>query len=700
VPPKPHKDQSAPKPVSPTGTSQPTPLFSPDPRAQSGEYLTTAQGLRLADTDHSLKAGPRGPVLLEDFHLREKITHFDHERIPERAVHARGAAAHGTFVANGAGASLCKAGFLAKGKETPVFTRFSTVLGSRGAADTARDVRGFAVKMYTDEGTWDLVGNNMPIFFVQDGIKFPDLVHAAKPSPDREIPQAATAHDGFWDFVSLHTEAMHQVIWAMSDRGLPRSFRTMEGFGIHTFRLVNAAGETCLVKFHWKPVAGVHSLVWEEAQLAAGCDPDYHRRDMADGIENGAFLEFDLGLQVMPDVAEELFGGIDLLDPTKLIPEELCPVQIVGRMTLDRNPTNYFAETEQVAFCTQNLVPGIQFTNDPLLAARNHSYLDTQISRLGGVNFTQLPINRPHAPVNDNHRDGMHQTAVHTGLAPYFPNTIDPDAPQLATDAEGAYITLPTLVEGEKVRAQPLSFDDHFTQATMFWLSLTDVERTHVVEAYTFELGKCFETPIRGRMLVNLARIHPDLVGLVAPGLGMAVPDAGPVAEVTPSPALSQVYAEPGPIAGRVIGVVAVPGADLAGIAVLRKALKAQGAVLRVVAPVGGFLGKGAKAEIVERTLLTTRSVEYDGIVLAGGTGTLEEPRLTVLLAEMFRHCKMIAAWGDGADALTAAHIDTNAPGIVLGPKADTTFTSALINTVGMHRAWDRATWLPEPAAP
>ncbi len=556
------------------------------------------------------------------------------------------------------------------------------------------------MKMYTDEGTWDLVGNNMPIFFIQDGIKFPDLIHAAKPSPDREIPQAATAHDGFWDFVSVHTEAMHQVIWAMSDRGLPRSFRTMEGFGIHTFRLVNAEGQTCLVKFHWKPVAGVHSLVWEEAQLAAGCDPDYHRRDMADGIENGAFLEYDLGLQVMPDVPEELFEGIDLLDPTKLIPEELCPVQIVGRMTLDRNPTNYFAETEQVAFCTQNLVPGIQFTNDPLLAARNHSYLDTQISRLGGVNFTQLPINRPHAPVNDNHRDGMHQSAVHSGQAPYFPTTIDPGAPKLATEAEGAYVTLPTPVEGEKVRAQPLSYADHFTQATMFWLSLTEVERTHVAEAYTFELAKCFETPIRERMLVNLAKIHSDLVALVAAGLGMPIPDAEIIADVQPSPALSQIYAEPGPIVGRVVGVIAAPGADLAGLAALRKALTSRGAVLRVVAPVGGVLGKGPKAEIVERTLLTTRSIEYDAIVLAGGTGTLIEPRLTVLLAEMFRHCKTIAAWGDGVNALTAALVDTEAPGVVLGAKADASFVSALIDAIGMHRAWPRATWLPTPAAP
>nr|MDQ3610581.1 catalase [Actinomycetota bacterium] len=360
-------DQSAPAPVSPTGVDSPRPLTGRDPRAQGGRHLTTSMGVRVTDTDHSLRAGRRGPTLLEDQHLREKISHFDHERIPERAVHARGTGAHGVFRSYGSASSVTKADFLAPDRETPVFVRFSTVLGSRGAADTARDVRGFAVKFYTQEGNWDLVGNNMPIFFIQDGIKFPDLVHAAKPQPDREIPQAATAHDTFWDFVGLHTEAMHQVIWAMSDRGLPRSYRTMEGFGIHTFRLVDSEGATTLAKFHWKPAAGVHSLLWEEAQLAAGTDPDFHRRDLADAIEAGAFPEWELGLQLLPDTPEETFEGIDLLDPTKLVPEELAPVQLVGRLTLDRNPTNFFAETEQVAFCTSHLVPGIGFTNDPLL---------------------------------------------------------------------------------------------------------------------------------------------------------------------------------------------------------------------------------------------------------------------------------------------------------------------------------------------
>ncbi len=448
------------------------------PRAQSGKYLTTAQGLRLPDTDHSLKAGDRGPSLLEDFHLREKITHFDHERIPERVVHARGAAAHGVFESYGTAASVTKAGFLGrKGKKTEVFCRFSTVLGSRGSADTVRDTRGFAVKFYTDEGNFDLVGNNIPVFFIQDGIKFPDIIHAGKPHPDREIPQAQSAHDTFWDFVSLHTEATHHVFWNMSDRGIPRSFRTMEGFGVHTFRLVDKKGKTSLAKFHWKPVAGVHSLVWEEAQIAAGCDPDFHRRDMADGIEAGAFLEYELGIQVMPDDGTDSYEGIDLLDPTKIVPEEMVPVQLIGKLTLNRNPTNYFAETEQVAFHTGNLVPGIEPTNDPLMQARLFSYLDTQLTRLGGPNFTQLPINRPHCPVNDMLRDGMHQTAIHTGQAPYRPNSIDDGEPLVAEANEGGYVQTPRQVEGPTVRAQPASFDDHFTQAAMFYRSLTYVEQ-------------------------------------------------------------------------------------------------------------------------------------------------------------------------------------------------------------------------------
>src|ERR1700728_4191799 len=638
---------------------------------RAGELLTTAQGLRLPDTDHSLKAGERGPTLLEDFHLREKITHFDHERIPERVVHARGAAAHGAFESYGSAGSVTKAPFLAeKGKRTEVFVRFSTVLGSRGSADTARDTRGFATRFYTDEGNFDLVGNNMPVFFIQDGIKFPDIIHAAKPHPDREIPQAQSAHDTFWDFVSLHTEATHHVMWNMSDRGIPRSYRTMEGFGVHTFRLVNADGETSLVKFHWKPVAGVHSLVWEEAQIAAGCDPDFHRRDMADGIEAGAYLEYELGIQVMPDDGTDSFEGIDLLDPTKLVPEELAPVQLIGKLTLNRNPANYFAETEQVAFHSGNLVPGIEVTNDPLLQARLFSYLDTQLTRLGGPNFTQLPVNRPHAAVNDMLRDGMHQTAVPAGLAPYQPNSIDDGEPLPAPADEGGYVQVPRPIEGTAVRASPASFDDHFSQPAMFYRSLTPLEQAHIVEAFTFELGKCFEQSIKERELQVLAQVDTDLCAQIAAGLGLPAPDGHPAADAALSPALSQVVTQPGPIAGRKIGIIADAGADLAGIGKIRTAAAKLGATALVIAPVGGVLGSGAGAETVDRTLLTARSVEFDALVVAGGTTPTGDIKRPLLLQEASRHCKVRAAWGNGPAVLEAAGITAGAVGVVTGHTA------------------------------
>jgi len=693
-------DQSAPAAVSPTGTTNGQ-RADADPRAQTGQYLTTAQGLRLPDTDHSLKAGGRGPTLLEDFHLREKITHFDHERIPERVVHARGAAAHGVFVSYGTAASITKAGFLGKkGTKTEVFTRFSTVLGSRGSADTVRDTRGFAVKFYTDEGTFDLVGNNMPVFFIQDGIKFPDIIHAAKPHPDREIPQAQSAHDTFWDFVSLHTEATHHVLWNMSDRGIPRSFRTMEGFGVHTFRLVNDAGETNLVKFHWKPLAGVHSLVWEEAQIAAGCDPDFHRRDMADGIEAGAFFEYELGIQVMPDDGSDSFEGIDLLDPTKLVPEELAPVQLIGKMTLNRNPTNYFAETEQVAFHTGNLVPGIEATNDPLMQARLFSYLDTQITRLGGPNFAQLPINRPHCPVNDMLRDGMHQTAVHTGLAPYHPNSIDGDEPLLADNKHGGYLQTPRPIEGTAVRAQPVSFDDHFSQATMFYRSLSLIEQTHVVEAFTFELGKVYEQAIKERELQVLANVDTDLCEQVAAGLGLPAPKGKPAQDVVVSPALVQILAEPGPIDGRKIGIIADAGSDLAGVAALIKAVEGHGVTALVIAPVGGVLNAGRRKITADRTLATARSIEFDALVVAGGTTPSRDIKLLVLLQEAFRHCKTLAAWGDGAAVLKAAGISVRDPGVEVSKSVDKAFTAQLAAALGLHRVWDRAPKVMASAVP
>ena len=657
--------------------------------------------MRLPDTDHSLKAGERGPSLLEDFHLREKITHFDHERIPERVVHARGAAAHGVFESYGTASPVTKAGFLgAKGQQTDVFVRFSTVLGSRGSADTVRDTRGFAVKFYTSEGTFDLIGNNIPVFFIQDGIKFPDVIHAAKPHPDLEIPGAQSAHDTFWDFVSLHTEATHHVLWNMSDRGIPRSYRTMEGFGVHTFRLVNAAGETHLVKFHWKPVAGVHSQVWEEAQITAGTDPDFHRRDMADAIEAGAFLEYELGLQVLPDDGTETFEGIDLLDPTKLVPEELAPVQLVGKLTLNRNPTSYFAETEQVAFHLGNLVPGIEVTNDPLLQARLFSYLDTQLTRLGGPNFTQLPVNQARCPVNDMLRDGMHQMAVPEGLAPYRPNSLGGGQPLTATAEDGGYVQTPRPVEGAAVRANPVSFEDHFTQPAMFYRSLSPLEQAHLVEALTFELGKCYEQTIRERELQVLASVDAGLCAQVAAGLGLPAPDGSPVTHVTLSPALSQVVTEPGPIAGRKIGIIADAGSDLAGIGKLRTAVAQLGATALVIAPVGGVLGSGRRSKVVDRTLLTTRSVEFDALVVAGGTTPTGDIRLTLLLQEAFRHCKALGAWGDGTAVLEAAGITTADAGVLTGDTVSKPFTDQLTAAVGLHRAWDRAADVMASAVP
>jgi catalase len=679
---------AAPRSASSAPTSVSAAVKAP---AQSGDFLTTAEGLRLPDTDHSLKAGDRGPSLLEDFHLREKITHFDHERIPERAVHARGAAAHGVFESYGVAKAVTKAPFLAERRATRVFVRFSTVLGSRGSADTARDTRGFAVKFYTDEGNVDLVGNNMPVFFIQDGIKFPDIIHAAKPHPDREIPQAQSAHDSFWDFVSLHTEATHHVLWNMSDRGLPRSYRTMEGFGVHTFRLVNEAGDTSLAKFHWKPVAGVHSLVWEEAQIAAGVDPDFHRRDLADGIDAGAFLEWALGIQVMPDDGTETFQGIDLLDPTKLVPEELAPVQIIGKLTLNRNPTNYFAETEQVAFHTGHLVPGIEVTNDPLMQARLFSYLDTQLTRLGGPNFPQLPINRPIAAVNDMLRDGMHQTMIHTGLAPYHPNSIDAGLPREADAEHGGYVQLPRLIEGPAVRANPLSFADHFTQPTMFYRSLSPLEQAHIVEALTFELGKVADQGIKARELTVLANVDSGLCEQVAAGLGLPAPKGEPASDVPLSPALSQVVTRPGPISGRKVAVIADSGSDLAGIARLRTAMAKLGATVLVVAPVGGVLGRGARAIPVDRTNLTARSIEFDAVIIAGGTTPSADIKLALLLQEAFRHCKVMGAWGDSGAILEAAGIAIGGVGVLVDAGVNKSFADRLAALVGLHRVWDRA---------
>ena len=694
----PKPDQAGPDTRTPTAYDTGAP---PEAVAQQGAFLTTAHGVPLRDTDHSLKAGPRGPSLLQDHHLREKISHFDHERIPERVVHARGAAAHGTFVANGAGEGICRSAFLGKGVETPVFVRFSTVLGSRGSADLARDTRGFSTRFYTSEGNYDLVGNNIPVFFIQDGIKFPDLIHAAKPHPDREIPQAQSAHDTFWDFVSLHTEAQAHTMWNMSDRGIPRSYRTMEGFGIHTWRLINAAGETALVKFHWKPRQGVHSVTWEEAQLANGFDPDFHRRDLADAIEAGAFPEWDLGVQVMPDTDDQTFEGIDLLDPTKIVPEELAPVQVLGTLTLNANPTNYFAETEQVAYNPANLVPGVDVTNDPLLQARLFSYLDTQITRLGGPNWSQIPINRAHAPINDMLRDGFHQDAVHGGVAAYHPASLDGGNP-FPADAEHAFIDVPDVVESApKQRGNPASFDDHFSQVTLFYRSLTAVEQDHVVAAYTFELSKCFEQIIRERQLLALANIDADLCKKVANGLGLPAPEPTvDIVEPTPSEALTQIGGT-WPVTGRQLGIVVGEDVDQGAVQSLAQAADAAGVVPLVIGPRGGLIG----ALTVHRTYANAASIEFDALALVGdlppapdamvsgdtkagaADGATTDPRVVKLVGEAWRHAKAIGAV-DADVALAESGVTGDDAGVVVTPAAE--LAPQLLELLAGHRSWER----------
>ncbi|MBC9226555.1 catalase [Aeromicrobium sp. 636] len=699
LPPKP--DQSSPDMRTATGAPAGT---DENARTQQGAYLTTSTGARVRDSDHSLKAGPRGPILMQDHHFREKITHFDHERIPERVVHARGSGVHGVFEGYGTAADVTHAGFLQKGVTTPVFTRFSTVLGSRGSADTVRDTRGFATKFYTPEGTFDLVANNIPVFFIQDGIKFPDVIHAGKPHPDREIPQAQSAHDTFWDFVSLHTEAQHHTMWNMSDRGIPRSYRMMEGFGVHTFRMINAEGATSLVKFHWKPKLGVHSLTWEEAQLINGIDPDFHRRDLFDAIESGAFPEWELGIQVFEDNPEQEFAGIDLLDPTKIVPEELAPVQPIGRLTLNGNPTNFFAEVEQVAFHPGHLPPGIDVTDDPLLQARLFSYIDTQLTRLGGPNYNQIPINRPHAPVNDMLRDGYHQHADHAGVAPYKPNTLDGGCPFFAGADDRAFEDLPVRVaESTKVRENPATFDDHFSQVRLFWASMSPVEKEHIIRAYSFELGKCYDNTIKARQLQCLANIDPVLCSEVATSLGLPAPEPTvPLTEEVPSPALSQVGGT-WPADGRMVGIVVDEDGELGGVEALKSTIFAAGMVPLIIGPHGGTVG-GIE---VQRTFATARSVEFDVLLLAGRpvpapdshgsrddkggapSGPALDPRVQLLLDEVWRHAKVIGAWGDGTAALEAAGYSGQLPGVVTGDDAASVFTQVQ-ELMASHRVWDR----------
>ena len=671
----------------------------------SDQPLTTNQGVRIADNQNTLKAGRRGPSLLEDFILREKITHFDHERIPERIVHARGSGAHGYFEAYDALTEYTRAApFAEKGKITPVFVRFSTVAGERGSKDTARDVRGFAVKFYTDEGNWDLVGNNMPVFFIQDAMKFPDLIHAVKPEPHHGMPQAASAHDTFWDFVSLSPESTHMLMWVMSDRAIPRSFRMMQGFGVHTFRLVNEQCKSVFCKFHWKPLQGTHSLVWDEAVKISGADPDFHRRDLWEAIEAGEFPQWELGVQIFTEEQAEGFS-FDVLDSTKIVPEELVPVTPVGRMVLNRNPDNFFAETEQVAFCTAHIIPGIDFSNDPLLAGRIHSYVDTQITRLGGPNFHEIPINSPLAPVQNNQRDGMHRQALNRGRVAYEPNSLTGGCPSQAGSA--GFVAFPEAISDDKVRGKPEKFAEHYAQATLFFDSQTPVEKAHIAAAFRFELSKVGVPAIRERMLSSLVNVSPKLATEVAGGLGMEVPDAMPTAiidpdlpEVDESPALS-LMALPGEcgIRTRQIAVLVEDGVHHASLVSLHEALVDACAVVQFVGPrVGMFAGDSGEKIEANKSMENSPSVLFDALVVPDGSAAVQalaENGLTMeFIKDQFRHCKTILALGAGRKLLEMAGIGPamdEDPGILLAKGADAgKAATSFIEAIAAHRHHSR----------
>ena len=638
----------------------------------SDQVLTTNQGVPVADNQHSLKIGLRGPTALEDFILREKITHFDHERIPERVVHARGSAAHGYFECYRPLTHLTRATpFATAGKRTPVFARFSTVAGERGSADTVRDVRGFAVKFYTDQGNWDLVGNNIPVFFIQDAMKFPDLVHAVKPEPHHAMPQASSAHDTFWDFVSLMPESTHMLLWQMSDRAIPRSYRMMQGFGVHTFRLVNADGQSVFCKFHWTPLAGTHSLVWDEALKITGADPDFHRRDLWEAIEAGAFPEWELGLQVFSEEQAASFS-FDVLDPTKLVPEELIPITPVGKMVLDRNPDNFFAETEQVAFCTAHIIPGIDFSNDPLLQGRIHSYVDTQISRLGGPNFHEIPINSPIAAVNNNQRDGMHRQAIHRGRVNYEPNSIGGGCPFQA--GTSGYTSFPQPAEGDKVRGSPALFSDHYSQARLFWNSQTDVEKIHIAKAFRFELTKVQIVAVRQRVVSMLLNVDTGLANNVASGLGLELPPPMPLASnlpipsFAPSPGLS-LQARPGMcgIRTRKVAILIGEGANAKTTRAIYSALLAEGAVPRLVGSQLGSVNTNDGAALdVEISIEDAPAVLYDAVIIADGetsvAGLTKNGLALDFVREQYRHCKPILALGAGKELLAVAAIPLTFP--------------------------------------
>ena len=687
------------------------------------QFLTTNQGLKINDNNNSLKSGERGPSLLEDFILREKITHFDHERIPERIVHARGSAAHGFFEVYKPMAKYTKAGFLNNpGEKTPVFVRFSTVAGSKGSTDLARDVRGFAVKFYTQEGNYDLVGNNVPVFFIQDAMKFPDLVHAVKPEPHNEMPQAGSAHDTFWDFISLMPESMHMIMWAMSDRAIPRSLRMMEGFGVHTYRFINENNESHFVKFHWKPKLGTHAVVWDEAQKISGKNSDFHKQDLWEAIESGNFPEWEFGVQLIPETDEHKYD-FDLLDPTKLVPEELVPVTIIGRMVLNKNPDNFFAEAEQVAFHPGHVVPGIDFTNDPLLQGRLFSYTDTQLSRLGSPNFHEIPINRTVAPMHNNQRDGHMRQEVATGRVSYHPNSLGGGCPFQAKIEEGGFASFNERIDAQKVRDRSESFSDHFSQATLFFNSQTPTEQGHIIKALRFELGKVETVAIRTRVLGLLNQIDKNLASKVAEGLGLEVPktpekpinhgvgaDAdknkyesnldkkqktakSDALSMLKNPTLSDT------IATRQIAFLCNEGVNGASVANMKSALEKAGAQVKIIGPHLGELTQEDGGKLpVDQSYLIAASVLFDGVFVPAGKGVAglkTNKDVAEFINDAFKHCKFIAAEGEGNEVLGETNAMKNGKPadmgvLVFDSSANKELADSFVTALGTHRFWER----------
>lgn len=655
-----------------------------------GKEMTTNQGLKVSEDEFSLKAGVRGPTLMEDFHFREKMTHFDHERIPERAVHARGYAAHGEFEVYESMKEYTRANFLQDPDvKTPVFVRFSTVAGSKGSSETVRDVRGFATKFYTQEGNFDLVGNNIPVFFIQDAIKFPDLVHALKPEPHNGMPQAASAHDTFWDFIANNQESAHMAMWAMSDRSIPRSFRMMEGFGVHTFRFVNEEGKARFIKFHWKPKLGVHSLVWDEAQKLSGKDADFHRGDLYMAIENGDYPEWELGVQIIEEEDEFKFD-FDVLDPTKVWPEEEVPVKIIGKMTLNRNVDNVFAETEQVAFHPGHVVPGIDFSNDPLLQGRLFSYTDTQLTRLGGPNFHELPINKPVCPFHNNQRDGMHRQTINRGQVAYHKNSLAQNTPTPVSPENGGYKHYEEKVEGRKIRSRSESFNDHFSQATLFWNSMSEPEKEHIKQAFSFELGKVANESVRKQVVDMLSNVNLSLAQEVADNIGVEAPKEGGSEVTKSSPALSQMESNYTSNT-RTVAVLVGDGFNGEELEQILNELKSAGVQPAIIGEkYGQQKGNDGKLFEVNHTFLTAESVLFDAVYVVGGEEVSKKFRsdANYFMHEAFSHFKPIGATQVGVKWLKEESLSGQS-GVVTAddPKK---FAEEFSKAIAAHRHWDR----------